>query len=86
MPPIGPGPGGRQNLGLENYLGLARRAFSSANCTGFETVTLEAPVNDHNRRRIFSLDEDLLRKFDRVLLTCAVRVCTVCRTFKETPP
>jgi hypothetical protein len=86
MLPSGAGPGGRQNLGLENYLGLARRAFQSANCTGFETSTLEAPDNDHNPRRIFTIDEDLLGKFDRILLTCTVRLRTVFRTSKETPP
>jgi hypothetical protein len=46
MFPSGSGPAGRQNLGLENCLGLA-----------------------DNRRRIFTIDEDLLRKFDRILLT-----------------
>jgi hypothetical protein len=27
------------------------------------------PYNDHYRRRIFTIDEDLLGKFDRILLT-----------------
>jgi hypothetical protein len=56
MPPSGAGLAGRQNLGPENCLGLAGRAFWSANFTGFETATLEAPDNDHNRRRIYTID------------------------------
>ena len=39
---------------------------------GFEMATPEAPENDHIRRRIFSIDEDLLRKFDRDGKSCGL--------------